>query len=81
MSDWQATDAAVAIAATPRFSVHGRVTRVIGQIVEATSLEVAVGEVCRIHVSEDAGVMAHNCTTRINYLAFAWQTLARVFSF
>ena len=58
MSDWQATDAAVAIAATPRFSVHGRVTRVIGQIVEATSLEVAVGEVCRIHVSEDAGVMA-----------------------
>ncbi len=58
MSDWQGSDTAVALAATPRFLVHGRVTRVIGQIVEATSLEVAVGEVCRIHVSEDNGVLA-----------------------
>ena len=58
MSDWQATEAGVALAATPRFLVHGRVTRVIGQIVEATSLEVAVGEVCRINVNEDVGIMA-----------------------
>ncbi|MDX2059084.1 MAG: EscN/YscN/HrcN family type III secretion system ATPase, partial [Gemmatimonadales bacterium] len=58
MNDWQATDIGVAIAQTPRFAVHGRVTRVIGQIVEATSLEVAVGEVCRILVSGDVGVLA-----------------------
>ncbi len=31
-----------------RLVVHGRVTRVVGQVVEATSLPVAVGEVCRI---------------------------------
>lgn len=58
MNDLLATDAGVALAGTPRFLVHGRVTRVIGQIVEATSLEVAVGEVCRIHVSEENGVLA-----------------------
>ncbi|HWA59607.1 MAG TPA: FliI/YscN family ATPase [Gemmatimonadales bacterium] len=32
----------------PRFAVHGRVTRVIGQVVEASSLEVALGELCRV---------------------------------
>ena len=32
----------------PRFSVCGRVNRVIGQVVEVSSLPVAVGEVCRI---------------------------------
>jgi FliI/YscN family ATPase len=32
----------------PRFAVHGRVTRVIGQVVEASSLDVALGELCRI---------------------------------
>ena len=53
MSDWLANDAALAIADAPRFAVHGRVTRVIGQIVEATSLEVAVGEVCRVVVSRE----------------------------
>jgi flagellum-specific ATP synthase len=58
MSDWRASDAAVAISATPRFAVHGRVTRVIGQVVEGTSLEVAVGEVCRIIVSPTAGILA-----------------------
>ncbi|HTS88771.1 MAG TPA: FliI/YscN family ATPase [Gemmatimonadales bacterium] len=36
----------------PRFAVHGRVTRVIGQVVEASSLDVALGELCRI---ESAG--------------------------
>jgi flagellum-specific ATP synthase len=58
MSDWLSSDAALAVADAPRFAVHGRVTRVIGQIVEATSLEVAVGEVCRVAVSRDAGVLA-----------------------
>lgn len=58
MSDWLANDAALAIADAPRFAVHGRVTRVIGQIVEATSLEVAVGEVCRVVVSRESGVLA-----------------------
>ncbi|MBK8005959.1 MAG: FliI/YscN family ATPase [Gemmatimonadetes bacterium] len=32
----------------PRFAVHGRVTRVIGQVVEASQLDVALGELCRI---------------------------------
>jgi FliI/YscN family ATPase len=58
MTDWQPTDVGVTIAQTPRFVVHGRVTRVIGQIVEGTSLEVAVGEVCRILVNDDIGVLA-----------------------
>ncbi|MGE0441764.1 MAG: FliI/YscN family ATPase [Gemmatimonadales bacterium] len=52
------TDVGLALAQTPRFAVHGRVTRVIGQIVEATSLEVAVGEVCRILVTDHIGVLA-----------------------
>src|SRR5690606_28460756 len=52
------TDLGFSVAQMPRFAVHGRVTRVIGQIVEGTSLEVAVGEVCRILVSGEAGVLA-----------------------
>ena len=36
------------VEASPRFAVHGRVTRVIGQVVEASSLDVALGELCRI---------------------------------
>ncbi len=36
------------IESAPRFTVHGRVTRVIGQVVEASSLDVALGELCRI---------------------------------
>ena len=32
-------------------------------------------------VTMNAGVMAHDCTTGIYYLAFAWQALARVFRF
>jgi FliI/YscN family ATPase len=58
MSGWPATDLGAVIAEVPRFAVHGRVTRVVGQVVEATSLEVAVGEVCRIVVSETAGILA-----------------------
>ncbi|KPJ95506.1 MAG: ATP synthase [Gemmatimonas sp. SG8_17] len=46
------------IQAQPPFAVHGRVTRVIGQVVEVSSLEVAVGEVCRIEPDDHHGVLA-----------------------
>lgn len=46
------------IAAEPRFRVFGRVTRVVGQVVETTSLPVAVGEVCRIAPDEEQGILA-----------------------
>ncbi len=36
------------IGSAPRIVTHGRVTRVIGQVVEASSLDVALGELCRI---------------------------------
>jgi FliI/YscN family ATPase len=42
----------------PRFTVFGRVTRVIGQVVEATSLPVAVGEVCRIAPDDRSGILS-----------------------
>ncbi len=42
----------------PRFTVFGRVTRVIGQVVEATSLPVAVGEMCRIAPDDEWGILA-----------------------
>jgi FliI/YscN family ATPase len=40
--------AAARVGEMPRFAIHGRVTRVIGQVVEASSLDVALGELCRI---------------------------------
>lgn len=46
------------IAAEPPYAVHGRVTRVIGQVVEVSSLEVAVGEVCRIEPDDHKGILA-----------------------
>jgi FliI/YscN family ATPase len=46
------------IKSVPPFAVHGRVTRVIGQVVEVSSLEVAVGEVCRIEPDDHHGVLA-----------------------
>lgn len=42
------TSAIERVISAPRFAVHGRVTRVIGQVVEASSLDVALGELCRI---------------------------------
>ena len=42
----------------PRFAVCGRVTRVIGQVVEVSSLPVAVGEVCRIAPRRPHGILA-----------------------
>jgi flagellum-specific ATP synthase len=35
-------------AAAPRFSAHGRVTRVVGLVIEAAGLEVGLGELCRV---------------------------------
>lgn len=44
----QVGDAIGRVIDSPRFAIHGRVTRVIGQVVEASSLDVALGELCRI---------------------------------
>jgi len=49
--------AMAAVADAPRFSVSGRITRVVGQVVETTPLPVALGEVCRIS-SGDRPVLA-----------------------
>jgi FliI/YscN family ATPase len=46
------------IEAAPRFDVHGRVTRVIGQVVEVSSIPVAVGELCRIAPDDHNGILA-----------------------
>ncbi len=35
-------------AAVPRFASHGRVTRVVGLVVEAAGLDVGLGELCRV---------------------------------
>ena len=45
--DWRARTEAM-IGDVPRFTAFGRVTRVVGQVVEVSSLPVAVGERCRI---------------------------------
>lgn len=42
----------------PRFGVEGRVTRVIGQVVETAPLDVRVGEVCRITTGPSRGMLA-----------------------
>lgn len=42
------TDALARIEVAPRFTVHSRVTRLIGPVIEASSLHVAIGEVCRL---------------------------------
>jgi FliI/YscN family ATPase len=47
-----------AVGQVPPMPVHGRVTRVIGQVVEASSLPVAVGEVCRVAPDDRRGVLA-----------------------
>jgi flagellum-specific ATP synthase len=43
---------------TPRFPTYGRVTRVIGQVVESSSMPAAVGEVCRIAPDDHHGILA-----------------------
>ena len=51
-------EACARIADAPRFVPAGRVTRVIGQVVEATSIPVVVGEVCRIAPHQRGGLLA-----------------------
>jgi FliI/YscN family ATPase len=51
-------EALARIEAAPRFGVYGCVTRVIGQVVEASSLPVAVGDVCRLAPDERDGILA-----------------------
>lgn len=48
------------IATNPRFTVHGRATRVVGLVIEATGLEdVALGELCRVtSLSDEHSVLA-----------------------
>lgn len=47
------------VTAVPRFDRFGRVTRVVGLVVEATGLDVGVGELCRItSLAEDRSVLA-----------------------
>jgi FliI/YscN family ATPase len=55
--DWSARTRTM-IDDVPRFTAFGRVTRVIGQVVEVTSLPVAVGEMCRIAPDDDYGILA-----------------------
>lgn len=40
------------VAGMPRLAVEGRVRRIVGQVIEASPLEVAMGEVCRIAGSD-----------------------------
>ena len=36
------------LAEAPRFATHGRVTRVVGLVIEAAGLDVGLGELCRV---------------------------------
>ena len=40
------------IASVPRFAAFGRTTRVVGLVVEATGMDVALGELCRISATK-----------------------------
>lgn len=47
------------IADVPRLARHGRVTRVVGLVIEATGLDVALGELCRVSsFGDDHSVLA-----------------------
>jgi flagellum-specific ATP synthase len=47
------------IPTTPRFDCFGRVTRVVGLVIEATGLDVGVGELCRVtSMTEDRSILA-----------------------
>ncbi|MDH5758237.1 MAG: FliI/YscN family ATPase [Gemmatimonadota bacterium] len=44
---------------TPRFAQYGRATRVVGLVIEAVGLDVAMGELCRVRsLTHDTRVMA-----------------------
>ena len=43
----------------PRFAQYGRVTRVVGLVIEAVGIDVAVGELCQIRsLSNESVVLA-----------------------
>lgn len=47
------------VEATPRFAQYGRATRVVGLVVEAVGIDVAMGELCRVRsLTHDATVLA-----------------------
>ncbi|HEV2641370.1 MAG TPA: flagellum-specific ATP synthase FliI, partial [Candidatus Elarobacter sp.] len=47
------------VAEAPRFDRFGRVTRVIGLVIEATGIDVGVGELCRVtSLTDDRSVLA-----------------------
>jgi flagellum-specific ATP synthase len=47
------------VAAEPRFARYGRVTRVVGLVIEAVGVEVGVGDLCRItSIPDDCSVLA-----------------------
>ena len=47
------------VADTPRFDGYGRVTRVVGLVIEATGVDVGVGELCRVtSLTDDRSVLA-----------------------
>jgi len=50
---------AARIESVPRFAAYGRTTRVVGLVIEATGLDVALGELCRVtSQSADGSVLA-----------------------
>ncbi|MDQ2889526.1 MAG: FliI/YscN family ATPase [Gemmatimonadota bacterium] len=50
---------ALRVTETPRFDRYGRVTRVVGLVIEATGLDVGVGELCRVtSLTDDRSVLA-----------------------
>jgi len=42
----------------PHFAVHSRVTRIVGPVIEAASLPIAIGALCRVSTGAGAGVDA-----------------------
>lgn len=46
------------VASAPQYAVCGRVTRVIGQVVEVSAMPIAVGEICRIAPTDHSGILA-----------------------
>ncbi len=47
------------VADVPRFATYGRVTRLVGLVIEATGLDVGIGEICRVaSLSDDHSVLA-----------------------
>lgn len=48
-----------AVEAEPRFAQYGRATRVVGLVIEAVGIDVAMGELCRVRsLTHDATVLA-----------------------